>query len=121
MSILKLTPGKCRHLLTIKYNSKASTDLDSLGRETITEATLATIKAEFRKLAGDERIVANQEFGFATHELMTWYVPGVTNSMWVTDINRVTDINSKRYNIVDITNIDEKDHQLYMILASESS
>jgi SPP1 family predicted phage head-tail adaptor len=115
MSILKLTPGKCRHLLTIKYNSKASTDLDSLGRETITEATLATIKAEFRKLAGDERIVANQEFGFATHELMTWYVPGVTNSMWVTDIN------SKRYNIVDITNIDEKDRQLYMILASESS
>jgi SPP1 family predicted phage head-tail adaptor len=115
MSILKLTPGKCRHLLTIKYNSKASTDLDSLGRETITEATLATIKAEFRKLAGDERIVANQEFGFATHELMTWYVPGVTNFMWVTDIN------SKRYNIVDITNIDEKDHQLYMILASESS
>jgi SPP1 family predicted phage head-tail adaptor len=115
MSILKLTPGKCRHLLTIKYNSKASTDLDSLGRETITEATLATIKAEFKKLAGDERIVANQEFGFATHELMTWYVPGVTNSMWVTDIN------SKRYNIVDITNIDEKDSQLYMILASESS
>jgi SPP1 family predicted phage head-tail adaptor len=115
MSILKLIPGKCRHLLTIKYNSRTSTDLDSLGREKITEATLATIKAEFKKLAGDERIVANQEFGFATHELMTWYVPGVTNSMWVTDIN------SKRYNIVDITNIDEKDSQLYMILASESS
>jgi hypothetical protein len=59
--------------------------------------------------------MANQEFGFATHELMTWYVPGVTNDMWVTDIN------GKRYNIVDVTNIDEKNRQLYMILASESS
>jgi SPP1 family predicted phage head-tail adaptor len=115
MSINKLVPGKCRHLLTIKKNSLTSTDLDSLGRDQITEATHATIKAEFKKLAGDERILANQEFGFASHELMTWFVGGVTNDMWIIDIN------GKRYNIVDITDIEERNQQLYMILASESS
>ena len=115
MAINKLVPGKCRHFFTIKKNSLTSTDLDSLGREQITEATHATIKAEIRKLSGDERIIANQEFGFATHEMMTWFVPGVTNEMWVESFS------GKRYNIVDINNIDEKNHQLYLTLASESS
>jgi SPP1 family predicted phage head-tail adaptor len=115
MAITRLNPGKCRHQFEIKKNSLTSTDLDSLGREQITATTLATIKAEFRKLTGEERILAHQEFGFATHELMTWFVPNVTNDMWLEGLN------GKRYNIVDITNVDERDSQLYMILASESS
>lgn len=115
MAINKLNPGKCRHEFLIKKNSLTSTDLDSLGREQISSTTFATIKAEFRKLSGEERIIANQEYGAASHELMCWYVPGVTNEMWVEGLN------GQRFNIVDIINIDERNHQLYMILASESS
>ena len=115
MTITRLNPGKCRHQCLIKYNSLTSTDLDSLGREVITEATLATIKAEIRKLTGEERLQANQQFATATHELATWYVPGVTSEMWIECLN------GKRYNIVDIVDVDEMHRWLYMSLASESS
>jgi len=115
MPINRLYPGRCRHQFVIKYNSLTSTDLDSLGREQVTEATLATIKAEFKRLTGDERILANQQFGYATHELATWYVPGVTNQMWLIGLN------GQRFNIVDIDDVDNKKRWLYMILASESS
>jgi SPP1 family predicted phage head-tail adaptor len=114
MAISRLNPGKCRHQFAVKYNS-ASTSLDSIGRDVVVEATLATIKAEFKTLTGEERTQANQQYGTATHELATWFFPGVTTEMWLEGFN------GKRYNIVDINNIEEQNSWLYMVLASESS
>ena len=115
MAITRLNPGKCRHLFLIKKNSLLSTDLDSLGRDQITEATHATVKAEIKKLSGDERILANQEFGTASHELACWFVPGVTNEMWFEGLN------GKRFNVVDVSDVEDRNHWLYIVLSSESS
>jgi SPP1 family predicted phage head-tail adaptor len=115
MAINKLNPGKCRHQFVIKKNSLTSTDLDSLGREQVTEVDVATIKAEFRKLTGEEQTQANQQFGLATHELACWFVPSIDTTMWLIGFN------GRRYNIVDIDNVDERNSWLHMTLASESS
>ena len=115
MPIKRVRPGKCRHQFLIKKNSDASTSLTSLGRQTSTEATHATVKGEINKLTGDERIIANQTFGQCTHEFICWFVPGVKNTMWLEGLN------GKRYNIVDIDNVEERNSQLYMILNSETS
>lgn len=113
--IIKLNPGKCRHQFVIQYNKNASTDLTSYGRDSVSSTDLGTIKAEFRRLVGEERVIANQEFGLATHELACWYLAGITNSMWLIGFN------GKRYNIVDVDDVEEKHQWLHMILASESS
>lgn len=115
MAINRLNPGKCRHPFTIKKNALTSTDLDSLGRDQITSTDHATIKAEFHKLTGDERILANQEFGTCTHEAACWFVAGVDTEMWLEGLN------GQRFNIVSINNVDEQNKWLYMLLASESS
>lgn len=115
MAINRLNPGKCRHLFVIKKNALTSTDLDSLGRDQIASTDHATIKAEFHKLTGDERVIANQEFGHCTHELACWYVPGVDTEMWVEGLN------GQRFNIVSVNNVDEQNKWLYMTLASEST
>jgi len=115
MALRKIMSGMLRHKILIQKNNESSTNLDSLGRQVITEATHATVKGSISKLTGTERTVANQTFGACTHECMCWFVPGVTNKMWIQALN------GKRFNIVDTVNVDEKSKELYLILNSESS
>ena len=111
----KLRPGLLRHEVTIKKLSANSTTLDSMGRDSTTLTTHATVKASINKLSGTERQLAHQEFGMGTHEMLCWYVPGVTNTMYVDGLN------GKRYNIIDVDNVEEKDSQLKLLLNSETS
>lgn len=107
--------GKFRHQFDVMKNVESSTNLDSHGRQVVTEFVHATIKGELVKLSGDERLLANQMYGTATHDLNCWYVPGVTEQMWLIGLN------GQRFNIVDVTDVEDKNRHLYLVLNSKSS
>lgn len=112
----KFNPGLFRHEVLIKKYSADSTTLSNDGRESSTTLTThATVKASITKLSGTERQLVNQEFGMGSHEMLCWFVPGVTNAMYVEALN------GKRYNIIDVDNIDERNFQLRLLLNSETS
>lgn len=105
--------GSYRHLAYIMKN--ASTALNEDGRPILDSTTHATVKASIVKLTGTERQIAQQVFGVCSHELRCWYVPGVTNRMWVEALN------GKKFNIIDIDDVEEKNHELVIMLNSETS
>lgn len=112
----KFKTGALRHQVAIKKYSADSTSLDTAGRESSTSSTIhATVKASITKLTGQERQIAHQEYGIGSHEMHCWYVPNVSNKMWVEAIN------GKRFNIIDVEDVEEKHHQLKLLLNSETS
>ena len=106
--------GSFRHKILIQYN-QTTTNLDEFGRLVSSSTTYATVKGSLNKLTGTEKQVAEQAFGSATHEMRCWFVPGVSNNMWLECLN------GKRFNIVDVEDIEEKQRELRIILNSETS
>jgi len=104
--------GSFRHLASIRLNG--STALDSYGRETIVESTIATVKGSLMQLTGTEREIANQEFGAVTHQFKCWYVPNITNKCWLM-------IDGNRFNVVNVNDVNNKKFELDILLASETS
>jgi len=113
--MIRLKSGDLRHEITIWKNDASSTNLDDIGRATISERKHATVRASIKKLTGNELTIAHQEFSKATHEILCWYVPKITTQMWLIGFN------GKRYNIVDVDNEEEKNHILKMLVICESS
>ena len=109
----KAKSGSFRHLAYIMKN--ASTSLNEDGRPIIDPSTHATVKCSLVKLTGTERQIAQQIFGVCSHELRCWFVPGVTGKMWIEALN------GKKFNIVDVDDIEEKNFELRIMLNSETS
>lgn len=107
--------GTYRFEIQIMKLANPSTSLDAYGRQQSGSTLFATVKGSITKLSGNEKVIANQVFGAATHQCECWYIPGVTNKMWLIALN------NQRFNILDIDDINNRHFKLSMLLASESS
>jgi len=85
-----IRPGQLRRRFTIQRRIETQ---DSYGQPTVQWATFGNVAGGLQSGAGDERFRADQVDAYATHRIVTRYIPGVDAKMrLVDDRDRVFDV-----------------------------